>query len=269
MKKNKLTTSQQGELAYNPNEIIAALSHERLHPYLLFTATKSEEASLIPYDLVQRLSSRLFLPLQYLEVTLRNRVYEVLKEHYRWRRKKYKELSEPEDWLLWMPQKKSLRTKINDACNYASKNVKGRAMGVGDIISGLSFGAWIDILKEYPSQKSHYHFWLFTQNKIFPNAKGETRETICAELVEIKKIRNRLFHYEPIWNFDGITNCHMGLLEILSKYERIMQAIHWISEDMHAFLDEGGQQYLLSEQTRILSDTLLKSFKEGSMKNNH
>ena len=163
-----------------------------------------------------------------------------------------------------MPQKKSLRIKIKDAYNYASKNVKGRDMGVGDIISGLSFGAWIDILKEYPSKNSHYHFWLFTQNKIFPNAKGATREKICAELVEIKKIRNRLFHYEPIWNFDGITNCHMGLSEILSKYERIMQAIHWISEDMHAFLDEGGQQYLLSEQTLLLSNALLKSFREDS-----
>ena len=82
MKKNKLTTSQSNEITYNPDEIIAALSPERLHPYLLFAASKTEEDSLVPYDLVQRLSSRLFLPLQYLEVTLRNRVYEVLKEHY-------------------------------------------------------------------------------------------------------------------------------------------------------------------------------------------
>lgn len=259
-----MTTSQTDEVTYKPNEIIAVLSPERLHPYLIFAASKTEEDSLVPYDLVQRLSSRLFLPLQYLEVTLRNRIYEVLKEHYRWRRKRYKELGDPEDWLLWMPQKKSLRTKINDAYNYASKNVKGRANGVGDIISGLSFGAWIDILKEHPLKSSHYHFWLFTQNKIFPNAKGETRETICAELVEIKKIRNRLFHYEPIWNFYGITDCHMGLSEILSKYERIMRAIRWISKDMYVFLDEGGQQYLLSEQTRILSDALLKSFRDTS-----
>ena len=47
-----------------------------------------------------------------------------------------------------------------------------------------------------------------------------------------------------------------------------MKAIRWISKDMYIFLDEGDQQYLLSEQTLLLSNALLKSLKESSMKNN-
>ena len=212
------------ESNYDPREIVTALSPERLRPYLLFTPGTDEKDALVPYDIVQRLSSRLFLPLHYFE-----------------------------EWLLWMPRKKSLCKKIKEAYDLARRNTgKGCTVSMGDVIAGLSFGVWIDVLKEHPSKESHYQFWRFTQNKIFPNATGETRDTICRELVEIKKIRNRLFHYKTIWNFDGIKDCHMGLSEILSKYNRIMRAIRWISRDMYVFLEEGGQQYLLSEQTLLV-----------------
>ena len=253
------------ESNYNPREIVTALSPERLRPYLLFTPGTDEKDALMPYDIVQRLSSMLFLPLHYLEVTLRNRIHDVLRTHYEWRGKKYKELGKPEEWLLWMPRKEFLRKKINKAYYHARRNTKkGCTVNMGDVIAGLSFGVWIDVLKEHPSQASHYHFWKFTQNKIFPNATGETRDTICRELVEIKKIRNRLFYYKTIWNFEGIKNCHMGLSEILSKYDRIMRAIRWISKDMYIFLEEGGQQYFLGEQTLMLSDALLKIFRNNS-----
>lgn len=261
MKKDKLT--QAKELDYAPQEIVNALSVERLHPYLLFTPSADERDALEPYDIVQRLSSMLFLPLHYFEVTLRNRIYDVLKTHYEWRRKKYRELGEPKEWLLWMPKRESLRQKIKESYDYARRNAKGKPVTMNEVISGLSFGVWPDILKEHPSEESHCYFWKFTQDKLFPNATGETRDSIFKELLEIKKIRNRLFHYKAIWNFEGIKNCHMGLSEILSKYERIMRGIRWLSVDVYKFLNEGGQQYLLGKQTLRLSDALLRSFRES------
>ena len=116
-----MTIPQPDKITYNPNEIIAALSPERLHPYLLFTATKSEEASLV-----------------------RNRVYEIFKEHYRWRRKNIKSLANQKIGCYGCFKRKPYALKSTMLVTMPLK----RAMGVGDIISGLSFGAWIDILKE-------------------------------------------------------------------------------------------------------------------------
>lgn len=42
----------------------------------------------------------LFMPLHYFEIILRNKVYEVLRAHYKWRRKQYKNLGDPDMWLL-------------------------------------------------------------------------------------------------------------------------------------------------------------------------
>lgn len=249
---------------YNPKEIVNALSADRLRPYALFTPYADEIHSIVPYDLVQWLSSMLFTPLQYIEVTLRNRLYDVLKKHYTWRRKKYSQLGDPAEWLKWMPTKKNTVKKINDAYTFAQRNIKARSVGVGDIISELSFGVWIDILKEHPIKGSPYHFWTFTQNKIFPNARGQTRETICAELLEIKKIRNRLFHYEPIWNNVSVKNCHMALSEILKQYARVMHGVRWLSRDVYIFLREEGREYLLTEQALKLSDALLELFSESN-----
>ena len=254
---------------YNPKEIVAALSAERLKPYSLFTPYADEIHSIVPYDLVQWLSSMLFTPLQYFEVTLRNRLYVVLEKHYMWRRKKYKVLGDPAEWLKWMPTKQSTIQKVNDAYTFAQRNVKNRPVVIGDIISGLSLGVWIDILKEHPKKGSPYHFWTFTQNKIFPNAKNQNRETICAELLGIKKIRNRLFHHEPIWNEPSVKNCHMALSEILKQYERVMRALRWLSIDVYMFLWEEGREYLLKKQALKLSNSLLNLFSENKNNNLH
>ena len=55
--------------------------------------------------------------------------------------------------------------KIQEVCNYAQSNSNSGNIAIGEIISDLSLGTWIDILKEHPNQNSQCHFWIFTQKK--------------------------------------------------------------------------------------------------------
>ncbi|MCL2010557.1 MAG: hypothetical protein FWG71_08455, partial [Synergistaceae bacterium] len=70
--------------------------------------------------------------------------------------------------------------------------------------------------------------------------KGTTRKSILIELRSINILRNRLFHYEPIWNYAAIPNFHQGIAEIRRKYMQIMNAINWLSTDVHNFILQSG-----------------------------
>lgn len=218
----------------NEEAVIEALSEERLSSYHFFAFPKDKQSLILSYDCMQLLSSYLFLPLEYLEVTLRNRIYRELTRHYHWRGKKYKSIGKAEEWLDWMPTEPITKKKVLRA----KGELKQRGLGnkPEEIISELSFGVWVSILKEHQSQNSQYHFWLYTQKRLFPNANGTSQMKVYSELKEIRDIRNRLFHYEPIWNTHGTKNCCTAILEILHKYKKVMKVIRWLSFDVFNLL---------------------------------
>lgn len=245
------------------SDVVKCLSPERLRPYLLFIPSNNEADALIPYDCVQLLSSLLFLPLQYFEVTLRNRIYDVLTRHYRWRSKKITLPGKPEDWIKWMPTNKKTQKAVQDACKTANADIQNRPVREGDIISRLPFGVWVRMLEEHPNKRDICHFWVFTQNKIFPNAKKESPQSIRSELRRIKDLRNRLFHYEPIWSYAQIPDFAQGIVEIRRRYGQIMRAIHWLSLDVHKFLLQNGHGKRLSDMS-IEVFRLLRAMQERS-----
>lgn len=218
----------------NEENVIEALSEERLSSYFLFASPKDKQGLILSYDCMQLLSSYLFVPLEYLEVTLRNRMYRELVRHYHWRGKKYKELGAAADWLDWMPTAPITKKQVLRA----KSELKQRGLGnkPEEIISELSFGVWVSILKEHPSQNSHYHFWLYTQNRLFPNANGESQMRVYGELKEIRDIRNRLFHYEPIWSAPSTIDYCTAILEVLHKYKKVLKVIRWLSLDVYNLL---------------------------------
>lgn len=226
----------------NRQLVIEDLSSKRLSSYLIFPPNR-EIDTIFAYDYMQRISACLFLPLQYLEITLRNRIYKELVRHYKWRRKKYPTLGIPEDWLEWMPASPIAKTKIQQV----KISLKGKLITPDNIISNLSFGFWVNILQEYPNQNSLYHFWIFTHKRIFPNANGIVKEFICKELKEICDIRNRLFHYEPIWTGVVKQNYYSAILEVIRKYKRVMRAINWLSIDIYNLLKRQRHEHYLAK----------------------
>jgi hypothetical protein len=250
-------------------KIIECLSCERIHSYFLFAPKNLETRAVIPYDWIQALSSMLFVPLQYFEITLRNRIHETLSQHYRHAGSKIKLPGKAEDWLLWMPANKKISQDVMLAIKRAKQDIDSRQVVAGDIISRLYLGTWVRILEEYPDVNSPYHFWSHAKARLFPNLPGgHTRHLIFDELKDINTLRNRLFHYEPVWNYDKIPDFVQGIAEIRRKYNQIMKAINWMSSDMHNFILQSGHVKRFDNLAIEISSFLNASHKTAEFSKN-
>jgi hypothetical protein len=192
------------------------------------------------------LASFLFMPLQFIEITLRNKIHSALSAFYN-NAAHNPNGYDPEKWLFWMPQSTRIQKKVQEANNAARKNIVDRPLQIGDIISSLSFNVWITVLAEQQNIKSPLHFWVHTSKKIFPYALNRKRSFVTHELNNINTVRNRLFHYEPVWN----TRCCKTTTDIMNDIEKIAMKIRevtgWLSPDMNIILEEIGVMNFLSK----------------------
>jgi hypothetical protein len=228
------------------NRIEAYLSKERLNTYRKFTSSGETIKSIEVYVVTQMYSSYLFLSLQFLEVSLRNAVYFVLCDFFR-KSNRNPMGCDPEQWLFWLPSATKTIDIIKNANNLAQQEIKARPVRIGDIISRLSFGVWVSILSEQPNVKSPLHFWIYTVNKIFPNAPKRKQQAILHRLKEINLIRNRLFHYEPVWDTLKCETSRQIIEDLYGKYNHIMNTIQWITKDTYMLLDALGYKQMMDD----------------------
>ncbi len=173
------------------------LSSERLHPYLILA--KSDRARAIRlYERNTALSQSLYGVLQGLEVTVRNAFHSTLG----------KSLNDPtwyDSWQLAAPQ----RDHLNRAKGSLSR--EGKSLAPGRIVAELSFGFWTSL-----TGPKYSNLWNAHLVKAFPN---RTLQRVAAHqrLDEIRKLRNRVAHHEPI------------LSRPLQKdFNRILDTVAWI-----------------------------------------
>ena len=98
----------------------------------------------------------------------------------------------------------------------------------------------------------------YAKKKKIPNAINQTKNSIISQIIEIKSIRNRLFHYEPIWHNQNIKNSSDAIFEIQKKYRKIIDTIYWISDDVYKFLIEQERKNNIVRRFNILSGNLKK-----------
>lgn len=226
------------ESQINEEELKRCLSKEKLDSYRSFIQNGSFVRAVNMYTVTQLYSSFLYLPLQFLEISLRNKIYCVLAEFYK--KKTLPDNCAPERWLFWLPQSESVKSKISFAEKKANEEVQGRAVHIGDVISRISFGTWITLLGEQPNNKSPLHFWQKTASSIFPNAPKRTQVRIIHCLRDANNTRNRLFHYEPIWDTGNKSNRMKMFIDIERKFDKILEILGWISKDIVFMLEENG-----------------------------
>ena len=218
------------------DEIKKCLSYERLRPYEDI-ALLSPELDIALYNNIQFQSSLLFLPLQYLEVCLRNKINEAMYHFYDSIKHKVTLPGSPEEWYSWMPSSESTIYNVQEAAKKAKREIRGRSLKSDDIISHLNFGVWRHILQERADNKDPLHFWRGTVHQIFPNAKVK-KEVILQTLTNITNTRNRLFHHEPLWkshkHHDTMEN---AIEEIENKYTMITQFIGWMSAPLKDYME--------------------------------
>jgi len=179
-----------------------ALSTERFNRYLEW-ADSDRERAIALYTLNSRLSEALYLPMQMLEIALRNRIHTVMRTvfHDRW--------FCDEGRLLGRRQPEQLEKAIADI---KDQNREGTA---GQIVAELTFGFWTAMLGA-----DYEDLWQQTLHRIAkkPNGKGLRRKDLSGPLTPIRALRNRVAHHEPIiaWNLP-------------KHYQNIIEITAWLS----------------------------------------
>ncbi|ACK67863.1 protein of unknown function DUF1526 [Rippkaea orientalis PCC 8801] len=122
------------------------------------------------------------------------------------------------------------------------------------ILAELNFGFWTSLLihryqgKSYTKRDHPYFNKIFCPciKDIFAYAKSSDRNhaPVSRKLKDIKDLRNRVFHYEPIWQDDNLKQ----------KYDNIHQFLHWINPHT--------SHWLLSSNSIDRFSTVYEQYKE-------
>ena len=202
----------------NHDKIIQALSFQRLERYIRPNDSKNLELAIKRYQLNIQLSQSFYPALHIIEVTLRNQVYEALKNQL------------GRDWLLKDKQfnnlfRKSELDKTEECIKKLRKNRK--PIETPNLIAELNFGYWTSLFTSY-----YESLWRKSKSlkTAFPNLPKHDlkRKSISVELNAIRRLRNRIFHYEPIWHWSDLPEHH----------KRIIKVIQWMNNEASKLLNK-------------------------------
>lgn len=159
-----------------------------------------------------RISQALYPELSILEVTLRNAINSMLCEQI------------SPNWLEdEIKQQKILadqeHTKLLRAYNDTKNECKPQKFTPGKVIANLNFGFWTGLCSKRYSTKIWHKKECF--RGVFVNCSDGAQQInmLSKKLTSIRKLRNRIFHYEPILT-KSLLNKYDEILEILSYLPR-------------------------------------------------
>lgn len=191
-------------------ELIAqALSKDRLSAFYSKNknSTLADRCSVYLWN--NALSESLYNPLHFFEVTLRNALNREIRGYL--------------NTENWFNNKELLRaSEIKMVEDVLSRKMKKFAsFNLMEVITRLPFGFWVNLF--------HHHYegklWPKLLKPVFPYIprKMRVRQTIYKKFNKIRKLRNKVFHHEPIWHFSDLLQLHNEMLE----------TIHWMSPSVN------------------------------------
>ncbi len=184
-----------------------AISPARLRPY---QEPGDDEADTIARYLWNvSLCESFYAPLQHLEVTLRNNLHEQIAHFKR----------DP----LWLHENTPwLATEQANAISEAKTLLvrQGKPLTTGHLIAELSFSFLMGLLRAQYEQNP----WPRLIVRVFPGfpPKLRARAVLSRRLSDIRHLRNRVFHHEPLWNRPRLQD----------EYEETIEAIGWMNGAM-------------------------------------
>lgn len=163
------------------------------------------------------LAGHFVVPLQLLELALRNKMHRAIST----------QTGQPQ-WFNTVPFTGVSKNQVTDAKNDAAYEGK---TGDDDIICRLMFGFWVYMTdKPYRPSGAGTNLWQFIKGDVFPGASVSMGQ-IFDELKAINKIRNRLFHHEPLWKLAGNQTMDQAIARTRTQYDRVLKVLGWISPD--------------------------------------
>lgn len=216
-------------------KIISNISTPRIKSYEDLGFEEDNEALLFAYFSIQEISSHFFVPLQVLEIGLRNSLHNSLKEHFATKRP-------GQNWYDVVELSDMSKKMLITAKETTTRNC-GAHYSDDDLISNITFGFWVYMLDEQHRLPENPHsFWQQLSGTVFPGKGKKKIKEIFFLLKQVNIIRNRLYHHEPVWKKkQAKTYNYNKAIEILKKdYFKIMQLLTMLAPEKKRYMDELG-----------------------------
>lgn len=179
------------------------------------------------YQLNTKLSEALYGLLQSLEVILRNAFHEQLS------------VALSTTWYDTQYGSRSLlRPKEAESVRHAKDRILGLNNSIvpGQVVASLSFGFWVNLTSGDYEQSLWMRMKLYEAFPRRPRHKFG-RVDIYKRLNDLRRLRNRVAHHEPIFN-----------LKLRNELGKILETIDWISIDAAAWVAKtNGLEKLLDD----------------------
>ena len=181
------------------------LSAKRIETYYkLFKGDKTKAIEY--YQLNTKISEAFYPMLANLEIVLRNSVHQSFSIRFK-----------TENWFEILDFQE-LVDQVNIAKSKITKN--RQQLSCDKIVAELTFGFWTSLFnKQYAKL-----FWrplMFALKEL--DNKHKDRDKIAYKLNQVRKFRNRIFHYEPICN---------DLLALKVNHNNIIDLLNWLDKDL-------------------------------------
>ncbi len=199
-----------------------SISSSRISTYKSNGHTEIE--TIADYVLNAKISQNFYFLLQNLEVSLRNAIYDSFKKHYP--NSDFFYLFENNSFNRYKSKKeKHSRECWKMLCGVKYKLKHMQTLSDGKIIAELNFGFWTELL--ISRDNKYTDMWRRIFLDVFPNYKikssiDKDKISIALKIDDIRNFRNRIFHYEPIYNQSDLIKKHVDIFDILT----------WLNEDM-------------------------------------
>ena len=198
-----------------------ALSAERLQAYAAQGDT-DERDSACRYVWNLALCAAVQPSLHFLEVTLRNHVFDISRLIVDESKLQFDAVP------CWLDAKPSLleakeREVIEDAKTLLKE--QGKPLTPGRLVSKLNFGFWVSLCKRPYEQgrASGPALWPSLATRGFPFMKkgNRTRSTVFHRLNNLRELRNRVSHHEPIWDRN-----------LAAAEQQILDSVGWMNHNL-------------------------------------
>lgn len=196
--------SQTTKSTSRPRQLRDLLSTERLTPYLAATPTGSWPDALRLYDWNVKVSAAFYEDLHYLEVGMRNAMDLALSDYAQ-------QLGVSASWYT------TSLIRLNEVSRDAIKRARTRATSQnaipevhGKVVAELNFGFWWSLL----SQGYNRTLWAPCLKDAFDGPIR--RQRLHSALNEMRKLRNRIAHHEPL-HTRTLYQDHKNLLNTAGK----------------------------------------------------
>ena len=210
-------------------ELRRATSSSRLIRYFALRPGIDDLEAFSLYLWNMSLCESLYPVLQGVEVTLRNSIHQAASATFG-----------DEFWFRHrlLAREQGTILQLDSSFGASSNRVES-----GRYISECSLGFWVGLFRGEYEQI----LWTRLLPAVFPHAprRSRSRSELYARLDRIRRLRNRVFHHEPIWHLPHLPEQHHLILETIGWISPAMLAMTRLLDRFHSVYTRGVQQYAI------------------------